>query len=145
MKKLISIILIIALSMSAFGCASVTGDQRADTGGLGAIIGGIAGYLITGRTEGALIGAAIGGAAGFAIGAIAKNAAEEAAKTDKPVEYKSENGNSGIAQRVAVDPVTGCSKVSIKEMDANANLVVDTTKDICPVAKTSQPATTGVN
>jgi hypothetical protein len=71
---------------------------------------------------------------------------EAAKKTDKPVEYKSEKRQFRYCQRVAVESGDRFAARSLlKRWTQMQTWSSTTTKDICPVAKTSQPATTGVN
>lgn len=77
------LITLVLVALLASGCA--TSDQnrtKAEGAGIGAAIGGLAGYLI-GDEKGALIGAAAGAGAGFLAGReIAKRKAEYASRED---------------------------------------------------------------
>lgn len=78
MKRLISILTIMAFLVALAGCATTNPDgspNAAGSAGLGALIGAAGGALIGGLTgggkgavKGALIGAAVGGLTGFVIG-----------------------------------------------------------------------------
>jgi outer membrane protein OmpA-like peptidoglycan-associated protein len=79
MKKLIVILLVIALPLSLYGCSGWSRSQKGAAAGAagGAAIGGAIGHQHGNTALGALIGAAIGGAAGAYIGNYMDKQAEE--------------------------------------------------------------------
>jgi uncharacterized protein YcfJ len=87
MKRIISTIVIAIFLMSSFsGCAtSETGNKTATGAGLGAIAGGVIGFLKTGNLKGAATGAAIGAAAGALAGFVIGKYEENQVKTRKQV------------------------------------------------------------
>ena len=63
-KKSLLVVLLLALSLVSYGCAT-----KGQTGaGMGAIGGALIGQAIGGNTAGTLIGAAVGGGLGYLIG-----------------------------------------------------------------------------
>ncbi len=70
MKRTITSIMILALVMGSFGCASWSQREKGTAvgAGAGAVIGGIIGKQMGNTAAGAIIGAAVGGAAGLYIG-----------------------------------------------------------------------------
>ncbi len=90
MKRIISTVVIAMFLVSSFsGCAttSETGNKTATGAGLGAIAGGVIGFLKTGNLKGAVTGAAIGAAAGALVGFVIGKYEENQVQTRKQV-YK---------------------------------------------------------
>ncbi len=70
MKKIITLLIIVAMMISVVGCASLEKKEKGALigGSAGAVIGGLIGKKTGNTALGAIIGAAIGGAAGAYIG-----------------------------------------------------------------------------
>jgi hypothetical protein len=133
MKKIISLILGIVLTGMTFGCT----EYHAQGAGTGAAIGGITGALLDHRNpwRGGVIGGALGAVAGATVADISMQASREAARTRKPVEYRTEDGRGVYrADPLSYDKHTKCRKV--REMVwENDVLVKNQTREICEGVK----------
>jgi len=79
MKKLVILLVIVAVAAGSMQCASWTGQQRGAAIGAtaGGVLGGVIGNKAGNTAVGAILGAAIGGAAGAYIGSYMDKQAEE--------------------------------------------------------------------
>lgn len=132
MKKLaIATLSIFGLSM-LFSCGQVTTQRTYEGAAVGAIGGAVAGALIDkhNRWRGAIIGGALGAVIGGTITEIAARASREAAASNKPVEYKSEDGR----ERVYAEPIASRGNCRIVKttyyQDGKVAKVEE--KEICP-------------
>jgi hypothetical protein len=102
-------------------------------GGIGAGVGGLAGALLDHRNpwRGGLIGAALGGVFGATLGDISDKASREAAYSNRPVVYRTEDGR-GIyhADPVGYDEQTRCKKVHERVWEDD-RLVKDRVREVC--------------
>ncbi len=105
--------------------------------GAGALLGGIAGALLSpdNRWKGGAIGAALGAVAGYTLSQIQSQSAQQAAQYSQPVQYETtaNDGTQGVvrADPIGYNPQTGCKKVRIKTWQ-NGRLVSDIVKEVCP-------------
>ena len=127
MKKVVSLMLILSLLGFIFGCT----EYQARGAGTGAVVGGVAGALISRSWRGGVIGAALGAVAGATIADISARANREAAENGQPVEYRTEDGR-GVYR---ADPVNysgrkRCHKVRERVWE-DGTLVKDQVREIC--------------
>jgi len=114
MKKLIVSLLVVSIVAFSSGCSTTAALKG---GIVGAVTGGVAGVLLAPRNPiaGGLIGAMVGGALGAKIGEISAQKAREAAMTNRPVEYVSEDRRIVyLAEPVGYDRHSRCRKVKEK-------------------------------
>lgn len=133
MKKLFSVLIIIALMLAVFGCSA----SRTQKGGaIGATAGGIAGAVIgkqAGNTLlGAIIGAAVGGAAGAYIGNYMDKQAKEieqdleGASVERIGEGIKITFNSGLLFDVDKATLRDVSKAELTKLGSILNKYEDT-------------------
>jgi uncharacterized protein YcfJ len=131
MKRIVSAVLVVTLFGTVLGgCAT---PQQAQGTGVGAAIGGIAGALIDRRNpwRGALIGGGLGAVAGASFADISAQGSHQAAKTWKPVEYRTEDGRDVYrAEPVEVNAQTKCKKIR-ERVWQDGRMVRDDVKEIC--------------
>jgi len=129
MKKIISLVLGLVLAGMTFGCT----QYHAQGASSGAVIGGIAGALLDHRNpwRGGVIGGALGAVTGATLTDISMRASQEAARTRRPVEYRTDDGRGLYrADPLSYDKRTKCRKV--REMVwENDVLVKNTTREVC--------------
>jgi hypothetical protein len=129
MKKIVSLLLILALLGLVSGCT----EYHAQGAGVGAVLGGIAGALLDHRNpwRGGVIGAALGGVAGATLTDISMRASQEAATSGRPVEYRTEDGRGVYrADPVGGDEQTRCKKVHERVWE-DGKLVKDNIREVC--------------
>ncbi|MEW6054087.1 MAG: glycine zipper 2TM domain-containing protein [Nitrospirota bacterium] len=129
MKKIISLFLVLSLLSVSFGCT----QYHAQGAGAGGVLGGIAGALLDRKNpwRGGVIGAAIGGVAGATLTDISMRASQEAAASNRPVEYRTEDGR-GVYRADPVDynAQTKCHKVQERVWE-EGKLVKDQIREVC--------------
>lgn len=128
MKKTI-IVLLSFVMLTAAACAQYQ-YEGATAGG---VIGGIAGALLDRGNpwRGGVIGAGLGAIAGATIADISVRGSREAARTGRPVEYRTEDGRGAYrAEPLEYDAHTRCSKVHEKVWE-DGRLVKDRIKEVC--------------
>jgi outer membrane lipoprotein SlyB len=128
MNRVVTILLIVALLPLA-ACTPYH-TQGAVAGGA---IGGIAGALLDHRNpwRGGVIGAALGGVAGATIADISYRGAQEAARTGRPVEYRTDDGRGRYyAEPGEYDSQTRCRRVHERVWE-DGRLVKDRVKEVC--------------
>lgn len=129
MKKIISLLLVLSLLSVSFGCT----QYHAQGAGAGGVLGGIAGALLDRKNpwRGGVIGAAIGGVAGATLTDISMKASQEAAASNRPVEYRTEDGR-GVYRADPVDynAQTKCHKVQERVWE-EGKLVKDQIREVC--------------
>lgn len=133
MKKIVAGCLVTSLLLA--GCAAdYRPSQTTYEGGLiGAVTGATAGAILTSgnKWKGGVIGGVIGAIAGATISEISKRGAIEAAQTNRPVKYQTEDGRGVYeAEPVGYDAKTRCHKVHEKIYE-NGKLVKDQIKEVC--------------
>jgi outer membrane lipoprotein SlyB len=129
MKKVIPSILILVLIVLTFGCT----EYHAQGAGAGAILGGVAGALLDHKNpwRGGIIGGALGAVAGATITDISMRASREAAATEKPVEYRTEDGRGVYrAEPLEYNEQTKCRKIQERVWE-DGKLVKDNIKEVC--------------
>lgn len=129
MKKIIIFLTVLAMAVVLFGCT----QSQVRGGGVGAGVGGIAGALLDHRNpwRGGLIGAALGGVFGATLGDISDRASREAAQSNRPVYYRTEDGRGEYrAEPVGYDERTRCKKIHEKVWE-DGRLIRDHVKEIC--------------
>src|SRR3972149_5681922 len=90
-KIIISFLSVVVLMVILTACA--TTPRTYEGAGAGAVLGGVAGALLDRHNpwRGGIIGAAIGAVAGATFVELSARASREAALSQKPVEYRTEN------------------------------------------------------
>ncbi len=137
MKKIVSLIIVLALLSLTFSCT----EYHAQGAGAGGAIGGIAGALLDRKNpwRGGVIGAILGGLAGATITDVSMRGSREAATTGRPVEYRTTTpeGTTGVyrAEPVGYDAQTKCHKVH-EIITENGKVVKDQIKEVCESEKT---------
>jgi len=134
MKKVISLILAVALMSLMFGCT----QYHAQGAGAGGVIGGIAGALLDHKNpwRGGVIGAVLGGVAGATLTDISMRGSQEAAASGRPVEYRTEDGQGVYrAEPVGYNAQTKCHKVH-EVVTEKGKVVKDQIKEVCESQKT---------
>jgi outer membrane lipoprotein SlyB len=136
MKKIISLMLVLALLTLTLGCT----QYHAQGAGAGGVVGGIAGALLDRKNpwRGGVIGAVLGGVAGATLTDISMRASQEVVASGKPVVYKTEDGRGVYrADPVAYNAQTKCHKVQ-ERVWQDGNLVKDQIKEVCEGEKIEQ-------
>jgi hypothetical protein len=134
--KAIAILMVLAL-LTVSACAAYHYEGAA----AGGAIGGIAGALLDSKNpwRGGVIGAALGAVAGATITDISVRGSREAARSGRPVEYKTEDGRGvyraePVSDYYRPDEHTKCRKVRERVWE-NDRLVKDTVKEVCESEK----------
>ncbi len=135
MKKVLSILAIVAVVIALTACASIPKDRYNTQKGavIGAGVGALAGQIIGGNTEGTLIGAGVGTLLGALVGnAVDQNyeAGREAARTNRRVVYYDDHGGRVEAIPGPYNQRTNCRKVT-KKIWEEGRLVSETVEEIC--------------
>jgi len=136
MNKKITLIAILALLVLVSGCT----QYHAQGAGVGGAVGGAAGALLddSNRWRGGVWGAALGAIAGATLTDISMRASEQAAISNRPVEYRTSDGR-GRYQAYPVDynARTNCHKVQERVWE-DGRIVKDTIREVCEGEKTEQ-------
>ena len=136
MKKIVSLILVLALLSLTLACT----QYHAQGAGAGGVVGGIAGALLDRKNpwRGGVVGAALGALAGATLTDVSMRASQEAASTGKPVQYVTEDGRGVYrAEPVGYNAQTKCHKVH-EIVTENGKVVKDQIKEVCEGEKTEQ-------
>ncbi|MDZ4383051.1 MAG: glycine zipper 2TM domain-containing protein [Thermodesulfovibrionia bacterium] len=136
MKKIVSLILVLALFSLTLACT----QYHAQGAGAGGVVGGIAGALLDRKNpwRGGVVGAALGALAGATLTDVSMRASQEAAATGKPVQYVTEDGRGVYrAEPVGYNAQTKCHKVH-EIVTENGKVVKDKIKEVCEGEKTEQ-------
>ena len=134
MKKIISLMTILALLALTAGCT----PYHARGAGVGGAFGGAAGAMLDRENSwrGFLIGATLGALAGATITDVSMQASHEAVESGRPVEYRTTDGRGVYrADPVEYDVRTRCHKVQERVWE-DGQLVKDEIKEICEGEKT---------
>lgn len=129
MKKFWLWFVVFALFGSLLGCT----ESQLRGGGIGAGVGGIAGALLDHRNpwRGGVIGAGLGAAMGATLGDISDRASREAAQSNRPVYYRTDDGRGEYrAEPEGYDERTRCKKVHEKVWE-DGRLIKDRVKEVC--------------
>jgi hypothetical protein len=129
MRKIVSILVILAFLVPVFSC---TPYHTTGTAG-GAAVGGVAGAVIDSRNpwRGGVIGGVLGAILGATLADVSYKASREAAYMDRPVEYTTEDGRGVYrAEPLEYDAQTKCHKVHEKVWE-DGKLVRDSVKEVC--------------
>lgn len=127
-RKAISFFLVVVF-MFISACASYQYEGAA----VGGAVGGTAGALLDGSNpwRGGVIGAALGALFGATVTEIAVQGRREAAYTNRPVEYRTENGRGVYrADPLDYDAKTKCRKVQERVWE-DGRLIKDEIKEVC--------------
>ena len=136
MKKIVSLILVLALLSLTLACT----QYHAQGAGAGGVVGGIAGALLDRKNpwRGGVVGAVLGGLAGATLTDVSMRASQEAAATGKPVQYVTEDGRGVYrAEPVGYNAQTKCHKVH-EIVTESGKVVKDQIKEICEGEKIEQ-------
>jgi hypothetical protein len=128
-KKLVLLLLIISFLVVSFGCR----QYHYEGAGIGGVVGGVAGALLDRKNpwRGGIIGAAIGGVAGATIADISVRGSREAAASNRPVEYYTDDRRGRYyAEPIGYDEYTRCRKVRERVWE-DGRLVRDTVREVC--------------
>lgn len=126
-------VLLVLLTMVLTSCSTYHYEGAAT----GAAVGGVAGALLDSKNHwrGGVIGAALGALAGATIADVSIRGSRDAARTDRPVEYRTED-NRGyyraepVGQPYYPNEQTKCRKVNERVWE-DGRLVKDTVKEVC--------------
>ncbi|RJQ51843.1 MAG: glycine zipper 2TM domain-containing protein [Nitrospiraceae bacterium] len=136
MKKIISILMVLAFLALTVGCT----QYHARGAGVGGAIGGVAGALLDRKNpwRGGVIGAVLGGIAGASLTEVSMQASQEAVQQNRPVEYRTTDGR-GVVQAYPLDydAKTRCHKVQERVWE-DGKLIKDQIKEICEGEKTER-------
>lgn len=130
---------LLTTSLNLTSCQTMTQptQQGYQGAGAGALLGGIAGALLSpdNRWKGGAIGAALGAVTGYTLEQIQSQSAQQAAQSNQPVQYQTtaQDGAQGVvkADPIGYNPTTGCRKVRIKTWQ-NGQLVSNIVREVCP-------------
>jgi hypothetical protein len=134
MKKVISLVAVLALATLTFSCTQYHAQGAGATGAVGAT----AGALLDKKNpwRGGVIGAALGALAGATLTDVSMRASQEAARSSRPAEYRTTNGRGVYrADPVGYDAQTRCHKVHEKVWE-DGRLIRDQIKEVCESDKT---------
>lgn len=129
MKKILSLLLIVAVAGVTFSCT----PYHSQGAGVGAAVGGIGGALLDRRNpwRGGVIGGALGAVLGATLADVSVQASREAAMTNKPVEYRTEDGRGVYrADPAGYNAQTNCRKVQ-ERVWQDGRLVKDEIREVC--------------
>jgi len=117
------------------GCAPLqpTTPRTYEGAAVGAVVGGVAGALLDHRNpwRGGVIGAALGAVAGGTLTELSARAAQEAAQSNRSVEYRTEDGRGVYrAEPQGYDAGTRCHRIHERVWEDN-RLVRDRVKEVC--------------
>lgn len=136
MKKIISIMMVLSLVVLTVGCT----QYHARGAGVGGAVGGITGALLDRKNawRGGVIGAVLGGILGASLTEVSMQASQEAARQNRPVEYRTTDGRGQIqAYPLEYNAQTKCHKVQERVWE-DGRLVKDQIKEICEGEKLEQ-------
>ncbi len=132
-RKLFSVLAILMI----FLISACSTRYHYEGAGIGGAIGGIGGALLDSKNpwRGGLIGAALGAIAGATITDISIRGSQEAARGNRPVVYKTEDGRGiyhaePVSDYYRPDEQTKCRKVRERVWE-NDRIVKDTVKEVC--------------
>ena len=137
MKKITSFSMILLIVLALISCYYPTTPRTYEGAGAGAVVGGIAGALLDSHNpwRGGIIGGMLGAVAGATLTEISARAAREAAISDRPVEYRTEDGRGVYrADRVGYNESTRCSKIHERVWE-DGRLVRDQIREVCEGTK----------
>jgi hypothetical protein len=129
MKRVVVLMAIVLLLAGALGCT----QYHARGAGAGGAIGGVAGALLdhSNPWRGGVWGAVLGAIAGATLTEISLQGAQEAAQTNRPVEYRTADGRGRYeAYPLGVDAQTKCHKVQEKVWE-DGRLIKNRIKEVC--------------
>jgi hypothetical protein len=127
--RVIALLLVVLFLGSAYSCT----QYHAQGAGTGAVIGGVAGALLDHRNpwRGGVIGGVLGAVAGATIADISVQASREAARENRPVEYRTENGRGVYrADPLGYDERTRCRKIQERVWE-DGRLIKDEVREVC--------------
>jgi hypothetical protein len=127
--RLIALLLVVSFIGLTYSCT----PYHAQGAGTGAVIGGVAGALLDHRNpwRGGVIGGVLGAVAGATIADISVRASHEAARENRPVEYRTEDGRGVYrADPMGYDERTRCRKVQERVWE-DGRLIKDEIREVC--------------
>jgi outer membrane lipoprotein SlyB len=133
MRKITSLITLLALLTLLYGCT----EYHARGAAAGGAVGGVAGALLDRKNpwRGGVIGATLGAIMGATITDISMQASREAAVSGRPVEYRTTDGRGVYrADPIEYNAHTKCHKVRERVWE-DGQLVKDQIKEICESEK----------
>jgi hypothetical protein len=128
MKKIVVILLI--LTVLPIAACTEYHTQGAVTGGA---IGGITGAILDHRNpwRGGIIGMGLGAVAGATIADISLRGSQEAYRSGRPVEYRTEDGRGVYrGEPMEYDPYTRCRRIHERIWE-DGRLVKDQVREVC--------------
>lgn len=133
MKKVISLMLVLALMVLTFGCT----QYHAQGAGAGTVIGGVAGALLDRGNpwRGGVIGGVLGAVAGATLTDISMRGSQEAATSGRIVEYRTEDGR-GVYRAEPLEQ-TKCKKIQERVWE-DGKLIKDTIREVCEGEKSER-------
>ncbi|MCC6346968.1 MAG: glycine zipper 2TM domain-containing protein [Nitrospirales bacterium] len=123
----------LAAALLIFLFVSACARYHYEGGAAGGLVGGIAGALLDRKNpwRGGVIGAGLGAVAGATISDISVRGSQEVARSNRPVEYTTDNGRGVYrAEPMGHDERTNCKKVRERIWEDD-RLVKDRVKEIC--------------
>ena len=136
MKKMISLIAVLALLVVVAGCT----QHHARGAGVGGAVGGVAGAMLDSSNpwRGGVWGAVLGAIAGASLTEVSMQGSREAAQANRPVEYRTSDGRGRYeAYPVDYNVQTKCHKVQERVWE-DGRLVKDQVKEVCEGEKREQ-------
>jgi outer membrane lipoprotein SlyB len=139
MRRIMSLSIMVILMFMLVRCETYqpTTPRTYQGAGVGAVIGGIAGALLDRHNpwRGGVIGGALGLVAGATLTEISARAAREAAESNHPVEYRTEDERGFYrAEPEGYNPSTRCNKIH-ERVWQDGQLVKDQIKEVCEGTK----------
>ncbi len=128
-----STITILLVSVFLLFLISACATHHYEGAAVGGAVGGVAGALLDDSNpwRGGVIGAALGALFGATISDISVRGSQEAARTNKPVEYRTEDGRGVYrADPLEYDAKTNCRKVQERVWE-DGRLIKDEIKEVC--------------
>ena len=145
--KHFAIMILLVFCLNLAGCAGMQyqqpGSQNSSNAGYCAAGGLIAGGLVgrnagpkKNRTENTLIGAIAGAIGGgllcLVIENAARNAAIEAARTNRVVQYRTSDGQRIVARPVSYSKTENCQIIENEAWDTDGTYLGKVTRKVCP-------------
>ena len=129
MKNTIALAISISILAAALGCT----PYHTEGAGVGAAVGGVSGAIIDSKNpwRGGVIGGVLGAILGATIADVSQKASHEAAMSNRPVEYRTEDGRGVYrADPLGYNDQTRCRKVHERAWE-NDRLVKDRVREVC--------------
>jgi hypothetical protein len=140
MKKAISLICLAALGTALMTGCYVPATQTNQGAAVGGAVGATTGLLLDRRHpwRGGIIGGVLGAMVGATLGDISERAAMEAAQSQRPAEYRTEDGRGLYrAEPLGYSAGTRCTRVH-ERVWQDGQLVRDQVREVC-TSDTNRP------